>query len=500
MESLAAGRVRTRFAPSPTGRLHLGNVHTALFAWLYARRQGGDFVLRFEDTDLEREVHGSEQAILKDLRWLGLDWDEGPDCGGPYGPYRQSDRSAYYAQAAEQLREAGLAYECFCTADELAERRAEALSRGEPPRYDGRCRDLSLAERRRKAEELKALGRRPGLRFRLPAEDREIVVDDVIYGPTRFHTRDLDDFLLVRPSGLPLYNFAVVVDDWTMAISHVIRGEEHLPNTPRQILLFEALGAAVPVFAHVPMLMGPGRRKLSKREQATTLEEYRDQGFLPEALLNYLALLGWSDPAGRELLSRQDLEESFALERVGRSAAVFDPERLGWMNREYLRRLAPDELWARLGPFLRLPEGVLADEGTSGRLRRVAAALREEAPTLAALGEAVLPYAPTPLGMEREAERLLSAEHVPGVVSRAASRLASLSGAEWRPEVLGEVLHQLPAELGLGVGKVFRPLRAVLTGRTSGPELPVMVSLLGRELTLERLDAYNRFKGDDRAE
>lgn len=500
-------QVRTRFAPSPTGHLHLGNAHTALFAWLFARRHGGSFVLRFEDTDLDRGVPGAAEAILEDLRWLGLDWDEGPDLGGPYGPYRQSERRALYQEAATRLQAAGLAYACYCTPEELATCRAGALSRGEPPRYDSRCRDLSPAEAERKTSELAAAGLKPALRFRLPEEDREIVVDDLIHGPTHFHIRDLDDFVLVRPNGTPLYNFAVTVDDWSMAITHVVRGEEHLPNTPRQLLLFEALGAAAPRFAHLPMLLGPGRRKLSKREQATTLRQYRDEGYLPEAVLNYLALLGWSDPSGRELLSRQELIAAFDLERVGKAAAAFDPERLARMNREYLRRLTPEELWDRLLPFLQQTwGGARPAGGEAERLRTAAVALREEGGTLTGLAGALQPFrdGAGPL-REPEAERLLSGDQVPVVLSAATTVLRSVSPTEWRVETVGAALHRLPARLGLGAAKVFRPLRAALTGRASGPELPLIVALLGRDVTLARLDpfashGYNQAKGEDRAE
>ncbi|HHW14260.1 MAG TPA: glutamate--tRNA ligase [Firmicutes bacterium] len=485
-------RVRTRFAPSPTGRLHLGNVHTALFAWLFARRNGGEFIVRFEDTDAERLVPGAEEEILADLRWLGLDWDEGPDRGGPYGPYRQSERTPLYAQAARRLSESGAAYECFCSPEELAERRAAALARGEPPRYDGRCRNLSPAERERRRAELAAVGRRPALRFRLPEEDREIAVRDLIHGTTVFHTRDLDDFLLVRPNGTPLYNFAVVVDDWSMAITHVLRAEEHLSNTPRQLLLFEALGAEAPVFAHLPMLMGPGRRKLSKREQAVSVREYREEGYLPEALLNFLALLGWSDPEGRELLTKEELLQAFSLDRVGKAGAVFDPEQLAWLNRQHLRGLAPADLWKRLFPFLEPPEGLLwpPEESELQRLQNAAAVLREDGSTLSALARALEPYfGGVHPPHEPEADRLLQAKHVPVVLNKASAALAQLSEADWRPELLSAALHRLPAELDLRPGQVFRPLRAALTGRTSGPELPVAVWLLGRPLALARLGA-----------
>lgn len=479
--------VRTRFAPSPTGELHLGNVHTALFAWAYARRAGGSFVVRFEDTDAERLVPGAEEAILGDLRWLGLDWDEGPDRGGPYGPYRQTERLDLYAEAAGRLLAEGRAYHCFCSAEDLARRREEALRRGEPPRYDGRCRDLPAEEVHRRLAALEAAGERPALRFRLPDERRELVVDDLVHGPTAFDLADLDDFLLVRPTGMPLYNFAVVVDDASMAITHVIRAEEHLSNTPRQVLLFEALGAPVPRFAHLPMLLGPGRRKLSKREAATALGQYREAGYLPQAVLNFLALLGWSDPEGREFLSAAELCARFSLDRVGRSAGIFDPERLRWMNREYLRRLTPEALWAALCPFL-ARRGHLAGDSGEERLRAAAFALREEAGDLVELAELLDPFWPGPSpAPDAEAAKALASEAAGPALRAAGTLLADLAEGEWSRPVLNERLHALPPVLGLGPGKVFRPLRAALTGRTSGPELALVLWLLGRDLALARL-------------
>ncbi|MBE3575202.1 MAG: glutamate--tRNA ligase, partial [Firmicutes bacterium] len=312
--------VRVRFAPSPTGYLHIGNVHTALFSWLFARHNGGRFVLRIEDTDVDRSEARYEAAILDELRWLGLDWDEGVDKGGPYGPYRQSERLELYAQYAQRLLDTGHAYWCYCTREEIEAQRDAALRAGRAPRYNGHCRRLSEAERRRREQ----AGIKPVLRFRVPDTGGDIVVEDLIRGPIRFSLADLDDFVLVRSNGVPLYNLAVTVDDLTMRITHIIRAEEHLSNTPRQILIYQALGEAPPVFAHVSMLLGPDRTKLSKRHGAASISEFRGQGYLPEAILNYLALLGWTPPGGQEILSVPEIIRQFDLGRVSHSPAVFD--------------------------------------------------------------------------------------------------------------------------------------------------------------------------------
>ena len=303
--------LRVRFAPSPTGSLHIGGARTALFNWLFARRQNGAFVLRIEDTDLERSTGESARGIVSGLRWLGLDWDEGPETGGAYGPYFQSQRLGLYTEAANRLLEQGLAYYCYCTQEELAERRQDAMRAGRAPRYDGRCRLLSREERVRLERE----GRRPALRFHIPP-DGVTVVPDAIRGEVVFSHEVLDDFIIMKSNGLPAYNFACVVDDASMKISHVLRAEEHLSNTPRQILIYRALGEPLPVFAHLTMILAPDRSKLSKRHGATSVQEFCEQGFLPEALLNYLALLGWSPEGEEEIMSLPEIVRQFSLERV----------------------------------------------------------------------------------------------------------------------------------------------------------------------------------------
>src|SRR4051812_18837205 len=322
--------MRVRFAPSPTGKLHVGNARTALFNWLLARGQGGTFVLRIEDTDVERSTAESEAAIIDDIRWLGLDWDEGPDTGGPHGPYRQSERADLYARYAQQLVETGHAYPCFCSREQLEADREQALAGGRPARYAGTCRRLSKEQ----AAQRIAAGAKPALRFRIP-DNHEVRFVDAVRGEVRFHTDVIGDPIIVRGEGVPAYNFAVVVDDALMGITHVVRGEDHISNTPRQILLYEALGFVPPAFAHLALVMGPDHTPLSKRHGATSVAEFRSRGYLPEALVNYLALIGWSPGNDEELLPMAEMARRFSLEDVGVSAGGVDEEKLGWAKRPY---------------------------------------------------------------------------------------------------------------------------------------------------------------------
>ncbi len=331
--------MRVRFAPSPTGQLHVGNARTALFNWLLARGSGGAFILRIEDTDAERSTRESEAAILRDLRWLGLDWDEGPDVGGPHGPYRQSERLHLYESYAKELLAAGAAYHCFCSTAQLDLDRQAALAEGRPTLYAGTCRHVT----REQAAERIASGERPAIRFRVPHE-RDVVFTDAVRGDVRFQTDVIGDPVIVRADGTPAYNFAVVVDDALMEVTHVVRGEDHISNTPRQILLYEALGFAAPVFAHLSLVMGPDHSPLSKRHGATSVAEFRGKGYLPEALVNYLALIGWSPGGGDELLPIDELARRFSLDGVGHSAGVFDEEKLAWANRHYLKIADPSRL------------------------------------------------------------------------------------------------------------------------------------------------------------
>jgi nondiscriminating glutamyl-tRNA synthetase len=341
--------MRLRFAPSPTGQLHVGNARTALFNWLLARGQGATFIVRIEDTDVERSTRESEQAILDDLRWFGLDWDEGVESGGEHGPYRQTERLHIYRAHAVELMAKGQAYHCFCSAQQLEEDRQAALRAGKAPQYVGRCREIPRDEARRRVEH----GEPAAIRFRVPdRQGRDVVFHDLVRGDVRFSADVIGDPLIVRSGGVPAYNFAVVVDDALMRITHVVRGEDHISNTPRQLLLYEAFGWTPPAFAHVSLVLGPDHAPLSKRHGATSVREFRERGYLPEALANYLALIGWSPGEGQELVPMDELARRFRLEDVGHSAGVFDLEKLAWVNRHYLKSADGARLAQLTVPYL----------------------------------------------------------------------------------------------------------------------------------------------------
>src|SRR5256885_1955410 len=340
--------MRVRFAPSPTGQLHVGNARTALFNWLLARGAGGTFILRIEDTDVERSTRESEAAIVRDLRWLGLDWDEGPDVGGSRGPYRQSERLHLYQSYAKELLSDGKAYYCFCTTAQIAAERKDALAAGRPAVYSGTCRRLTAEQ----ALDRISAGERPAIRFRVP-QAREVIFTDAVRGEVRFHTDVIGDPVIVRADATPAYNFAVVIDDALMEVTHVVRGEDHISNTPRQILMYEAIGFTPPTFAHLALVMGPDHSPLSKRHGATSVAEFRSKGYLPESLCNYLALIGWSPGGGDELLPIEELARRFSLEAVGHSAGVFDEEKLAWVNRHYLKMADPMRIAELSLPYFR---------------------------------------------------------------------------------------------------------------------------------------------------
>ena len=339
--------MRVRFAPSPTGHLHVGNVRTALFNWLLARGHDGAFILRIEDTDTERSTADSDSMILEDLRWLGLNWDEGPEVGGPVGPYRSSERLGEYQARARALLTEERAYYCFCTPEQLEAERKDALGNNLPPRYSGRCAQIDPADAARRVDS----GEPAAVRFRTPV-DREIVFADLVRGEIRFHTEIIGDQVLLRSDGRPAYNFAVVVDDGLMGVTHVVRGEDHISNTPRQLLIYEALGFGPPAFAHVAMVLGPDHTKLSKRHGAVSVDEFRAKGYLPEALLNYLALLSWSPGENQEVVPLAEMAKRFSLSDVGHSASVFDEEKLAWVNRHYLKDADPGRLTRLSIPYL----------------------------------------------------------------------------------------------------------------------------------------------------
>ena len=475
--------VRVRYAPSPTGYLHIGGVRTILFNWLFARKYGGRFVLRFEDTDPERSRDELIEPMLESIRWLGLDWDEGPDVGGPYGPYRQSQRLHLYREALDRLLAEGKAYYCYCTPEELDAEREAARAAGRPAVYGGRCRHLTEEERRR----LEAEGRRPAVRLRVP-DAGEITVRDLVKGDVTFDVGQFGDFIIARADGMPVYNFAVVVDDHHMAITHVIRGDEHLSNTPKQLLVYRALGWEPPHFAHVPMILAPDRTKLSKRHGAVAVDEYRRQGFLPEAILNYVALLGWSPGDDREILSLGEMIELFDLDRVSRTAAIYDVEKMAWMNGHYLRELDLDRVVERAIPRF-VAAGLIQGEPHGEERRRLYAivdAVRQRVRTLEELVEASRYFFTDFDGYEEAGVRKhFDRDDAIPILEAVAETLAQVE--PWSQAAIEQALRGLAERKGVGTGRIFHPTRLAVSGRTVGPGVFDVICWVGRERCLQRI-------------
>ncbi|MFO7641092.1 MAG: glutamate--tRNA ligase [Candidatus Competibacteraceae bacterium] len=455
--------VKTRFAPSPTGYLHIGGARTALFSWLYARRHGGPFVLRIEDTDLERSTQESVNAILEGMNWLGLDYDE--------GPFYQTQRFERYREVLRQLLREGQAYYCYCTREELEALRTAQMTRKEKPRYDGRYRDYQGPPRP---------DVEPVIRFRNPL-DGEVVVDDLIRGRIVIRNSELDDLVIARADGSPTYNFCVVVDDLDMGITHVIRGDDHINNTPRQINIFQALGASPPRYAHVPMILGADGKRLSKRHGAVSVMQYRDDGFLPEALLNYLARLGWSH-GDQEIFSLEELVQLFDLSAVNKAASAFNPDKLLWLNQHYLKTSDP----AHVARHLSWHVGQLDIDPCEGpALTEVVKAFRERAKTLKEMAEnSVFLYREFADYDEKAASKNLTAA-AEGPLRRLSEMLAALP--EWRAEALHAAVAQVAGDSGLPLGKVAQPLRVAVSGAAVSPPIDLTLELLGRSKTLARL-------------
>lgn len=461
---------RTRFAPSPTGMLHIGGVRTALFSWLYARRHGGTFILRIEDTDRERSTEQATQVILDGMEWLGLSADE--------GPFYQTRRMERYREVIAQFLKSGHAYHCYCSKQELEEMRNRQLAAKQKPRYDGTCRNRTEP--------------RPGVaavvRFRNPIEG-DVVVEDVIHGNVVFDNMELDDLIIARSDGSPTYNFCVVVDDSDMQITHVIRGDDHLNNTPRQINMLKALGATVPVYAHVPMILGQDGAKLSKRHGAVSVLQYREEGFLPEALLNYLVRLGWSH-GDQEVFSLEQMAQLFDIKDVNKSASAFNPDKLLWLNQQHIMRATPEGLARYLKPQLAALGVHVSDDR---KLAAVAKAQQERAKTLKEMAQNSLFFFQEVTGYdEKAANKNLTAESV-GPLSIVLQKLSGLG--EWVATSLHDVVNQTATELGVGMGKIAQPIRVAVSGTTVSPPIDVTLEVLGREVTLARLEralAYAR--------
>ena len=466
--------VRCRFAPAPSGFLHVGGAHTALFSWLHARHNGGKFVVRVEDTDEKRFTEGAADAIRTSLEWLEIDWDEGLDRGGPFGPYVQSERLPIYRQVTDELLASDRAYPCFCTPEELEERRKAALARGERPSYDGRCRRRTPEE----TERLMAEGRPFAVRFATPR--RDVAVHDLIRGPATVRAAEIEDFVILRSNGTPTYLLAAAVDDHRMELTHIIRGEDLYPSTARQLLLFEAFGAEPPRYAHLPLILGPDRAKLSKRHGAVTVESFREQGFLPEAMVNYLALLGWSPGEDREVIGRNEIIERFELKDVSHHPAIFDTQKLEWMNGHYIRHTPDDELAERIAGFL-AGAGVAADRHIVGAAVPL---IKERMERLSQAGELLRFLFVDDVAPDEKAAKIIESAG-PSYIREAAQRLEAVE--EWTVDEIKRVLDDLAASANLNRSKGWQPVRAAVTFSTVSPPLPESIQLLGKERTVARL-------------
>jgi len=482
--------VRVRFAPSPTGFLHIGGSRTALLNWLFARANGGSYVLRIEDTDRERSKQEFLDAILEDMSWLGLDWDEGPVCGGDRGPYLQSERGDSYGPHVDRLVADGHAYHCFCTAEELDERRSRGTAEAGGWIYDRKCLGLSDEER----DAMLAEGRQHVLRFRVP--EGKTVFEDMVLGRVEFDNGELDDLVIVRADGTPTYNFAVVVDDLEMGITHVIRGQDHISNTPRQILIWRALGHEPPVFGHQPLVLAPDKQVMSKRRGAIAIGEYRRRGYIAEAIVNYMALLGWSYEGDEEFFSLQDLLDNFSMERVSRKPASFDPGKLDWMNAQWLKRLDVADRAARTLPFLQA-EGLMPKDPTpeeTARLERIVELIDDRLKLLTdVVGLAGFFLASDIVYDKIAVEKVLAK---PGSGETLAGLRTVLADCpDFEPETLEPAIREFAESIDLKLGRVVQPLRVALTGSTASPGIFETLSLLGREVTLARIDDAMKLTG-----
>jgi nondiscriminating glutamyl-tRNA synthetase len=469
--------VRVRFAPSPTGYLHVGGARTAIFNYLFARHNGGTFVLRIEDTDAERSTLESETSLIEDLKWLGLDWDEGPDIGGPYGPYRQSERHALYREVTDALIERGMAYPCFCTENELELKRENAVAAGRQPQYDGTCARLTTDQ----VEAKRAAGIPAAVRYRVG--DGVVRFHDAIRGPMELSHDMVGDWVILRSNGLPTYNFAAAVDDHRMAISHVIRGEEHLSNTLRQAMIYEALGATQPVFAHVPLILAEDRSKLSKRHGASSVGDLRASGYLPEAAFNYLVLLGWSHPGSKEVMPRDEIVKAFTIDRIGKAAAIFDRKKLLWMNGQYIRKLPLDTLIELVDPHM--PEWLRSDydEGTR---REMVAILQDSLDTLADFPQRARIFE-RDVTCDEETTALLATETAQRVLASMTQRLRDADGA-LTPDTFKAMILATGEELGLKGKDLYFPIRGAMTGSVHGPDLTRVAAVKGRDTVLRSLE------------
>ncbi len=477
--------VRVRFAPSPTGELHIGGARTALFNWLFVRQNNGTFVLRVDDTDKERSSKAHLESIFLSLKWLGLEWDEGPGKEGLYGPYIQSERLPFYMEAAQKLLQEGKAYYCFCSADELKQQKEQFRGIGQAPKYRGTCRNLSYS----KIEERKECCQGFVIRLLAP-EEGETVVEDIIRGWVTFDNNNLDDMIIIKSDGLPTYNFASVVDDSLMGITHVIRAEEHLSNTPRQQVIAQQLGYKIPLYAHVPMILAPDHSKLSKRHGATSVQEYKEMGVLPSALINYLALLGWSPGEDREIVSLEEMIRLFSLERVTKNPAIYDQTKLNWINGYYLRTMPLDQVMHDALPFFQ-KAGVISHPASEAELSYLKTVFNLVRDRIKVLGEALeaTNYFFTddyPYDEDGVKKHFQKGKDINRILEQVSKELEKLESAD--VDSIKNALEDAAEGLGCSLGKVNPPTRLALTGRTKGPELVDIIQVLGKEKCVKRIN------------
>lgn len=485
-------KIRVRFAPSPTGYLHIGGARTALFNWLYARHYKGTFVLRIEDTDQVRSTEEAVNVILEGMKWLGLDWDEGPGKKGEYGPYYQMQRLHFYREYTEKLLKDKKAYCCYCTREELAESREKQAREGKNPKYDRHCLNLNEEEKKR----YETQGRKPVIRLRIPA--KKIVFDDLLRGEVTFDGELLSDFVIMKSDGIPTYNYAVVIDDALMKIANVIRGDDHISNTPKQILIYEALGLTIPKFAHIPMIMGQDHTRLSKRHGATSVMEYKKMGYIPEAVVNYIAHLGWSSGDEREIFSKEELIKEFSLDKISKHAAVFSMEKLNWFNGEYLKNMSIDSLTKMILPFLKEANYIEKEEGLSliknEYIKEVVKLMQGRFRNFSQFIDYADYFFIDKINIEPQAfQSVLNKEGASGILQTLKEKLSALKC--WDEESIENTVREVASSLQIKGGKIIHPTRVALSGKKVGPGLFELMVVLGKEKTVKRLkEAIEKIK------
>ncbi|RFU70265.1 glutamate--tRNA ligase [Bacillus sp. V59.32b] len=479
-----SSEIRVRYAPSPTGHLHIGNARTALFNYLFARNKGGKFIIRIEDTDLKRNIEGGEESQLTYLKWLGMDWDESVDKGGEYGPYRQSERNDMYNDLYNQLLEKGLAYKCYCTEEELEAEREAQMAKNETPKYSGKCRHLTAGERAK----LEAEGRKPSIRFVVP-EGKVYQFHDMVKDDVSFDSEGIGDWVIVKKDGIPTYNFAVAVDDHLMEISHVLRGDDHISNTPKQLMIYEAFGWEPPVFGHMTLIVNESRKKLSKRDESIIqfIEQYEELGYVPEALFNFIALLGWSPGGEEEIFSKDEFIKRFDADRLSKSPALFDKQKLTWMNNQYVKQLELDRVLEISVPHL-IKAGKISETMSSAEnewVRNLVALYQEQMSYGAEIVELSSLFFKDEIEYEEEAKEVLAEEQVPEVMAAFLEEVNKLEN--FTADEIKAAIKAVQKSTGQKGKKLFMPIRAAATGQTHGPDLPKAIALLGKEKIKQRL-------------